>query len=203
MADTILVPCETCGALFEKPRNHSNSIKHCSVACRFWPKVDKSGGQDGCWEWKGCTDNTRNGGYGMFTMDYRSHRAHRIAYELTHGPIPDGLVACHHCDNPRCCNPSHLFIGTVADNNADRERKGRSNRSPEIIARMAATKRGKPVPAAVLEAAIRANTGKKRSPETLEKMRLAHLGVKRSEETKAKLREAWVRRKQKMQAGKM
>lgn len=78
---------------------------------------------DGCWNWNG----TRNGyGYGVFLMPgEKPVRAHRYAFERVHGPIPDGLVVMHSCDNPACVNPAHLSVGTRNDNNQDKKRKGR------------------------------------------------------------------------------
>lgn len=89
----------------------------------FWSRVDKSGGPDACWEWRGWRDRD---GYGALSVMNKFTRAHRFAFELERGPIPAGLVACHACDNPGCCNPSHLFVGTAADNNRDKEQKGRA-----------------------------------------------------------------------------
>lgn len=91
---------------------------------RFWRDVDKRG-PDECWPWK---RSTMRGGYGRFPVTSRNQqRAHRYAYELTHGPIPKDIVICHRCDNPPCCNPAHLFAGTHADNVRDRVAKGRSS----------------------------------------------------------------------------
>lgn len=88
----------------------------------FWARVVK---EDGCWRWVGAIDR---GGYGRFTVRRRAIRAHRYAWEAVNGPVPTGLCVCHHCDNPRCVRPDHLFVGTYADNNRDRDAKGRTAR---------------------------------------------------------------------------
>lgn len=64
-------------------------------------------------------------GYGVLTINYKAKQAHRLAYELNHGPIPVGLFVCHRCDTPACCNPDHLFLGTQRDNVRDSVSKGR------------------------------------------------------------------------------
>lgn len=76
-----------------------------------------------CWEWTG---RRNEDGYGMFDFQNTGGYAHRYMWKLHNGEIPDGLVVCHKCDNPPCCNPSHLFLGTVQDNISDRDRKGRT-----------------------------------------------------------------------------
>lgn len=91
---------------------------------RLWLKVRKG---DGCWTFTGA----RNGyGYGVLieTVDGQRHErlAHRVAWSEANGPIPAGMVICHHCDNPPCVRPDHLFLGTHADNMADMIAKGRA-----------------------------------------------------------------------------
>lgn len=102
----------------EKP-----SRQEISDADRFWARVRKG---PGCWEWQGGSDRK---GYGAFSVSSARIAAHRFAWELEHGPIPDGLHVLHTvCDNPRCVRASHLKLGTNAENQADRAAKGRSSK---------------------------------------------------------------------------
>lgn len=100
---------------------------------RFWQKVEKT---DTCWLWRGSKNTT---GYGQLRTD-RLEKAHRISWEIHNGPIPDGLAVLHACDNPPCVNPSHLWLGTQADNARDRQAKGRQNRRPGDLRRTIPTK---------------------------------------------------------------
>lgn len=88
---------------------------------RFWSNATRA--DNGCLEWAGAVDKD---GYGVASKDGRRKRAHRLAWELTRGAIPPGALVCHACDNPRCMNPDHLFVGTTADNVNDRVTKGRT-----------------------------------------------------------------------------
>lgn len=86
---------------------------------RFFTKFQQG---DGCWEWKcGLTDK----GYGQFWVKPQNILAHRVAYILEYGPIPEGMHVCHHCDNRKCVKPTHLFLGDNQANVTDKVTKGR------------------------------------------------------------------------------
>lgn len=86
---------------------------------RFWVKVQKG---DGCWEWS-ATKNNR--GYGMVGINYHHYLAHRISYLIHNGPFQKRAKVLHKCDNPKCVNPEHLFLGSMKDNTKDMLEKGR------------------------------------------------------------------------------
>lgn len=94
---------------------------------RFWSRLEHR--KTGCWEWTGSRNRD---GYGSLTVEGRSHGAHRVAWSLANGEIPAGLMVCHSCDNPPCCNPDHLWLGTSADNQRDAAAKGRSRTGRQI-----------------------------------------------------------------------
>lgn len=90
----------------------------------FWRRVnipDVPHPDSWCWEWKGSLAK----GYGQFKVHGWTSRAHRVAYEIARGPIPDGMGVLHSCDNPRCVNPYHLRVGTHQDNMDDKRIRGR------------------------------------------------------------------------------
>ena len=91
---------------------------------RFFDKISKSPTERGCLEWTACRIRD---GYGVFGIGSKTFLAHRIAYFISTGDDPLELLVCHHCDNPSCCEPSHLWLGTDAENGIDRDRKGRGN----------------------------------------------------------------------------
>jgi hypothetical protein len=101
-----------------------------TLAERFWSKVLKT---DTCWFWQAQVNNK---GYGVFTYytvrtptrPSKGLYAHRVSWMLTHGDIPEGLRVLHRCDNPPCCNPKHLFLGTQKENMVDCAKKGRASK---------------------------------------------------------------------------
>lgn len=147
------ITCKSCGSPFQK----LNRREFCSDTCRydgrrvrnrrtpeanFWTRVSKSEATE-CWLWIGALDKQ---GYGKLFYGNgpgNSWRAHRFSYELHHGKINGSgreLFVCHKCDNPRCVNPAHLFLGTAKDNVHDMIAKGRakmSHHSPSFDAEAA------------------------------------------------------------------
>ena len=81
---------------------------------------------EGCWEWTGTLNSTGYGSYGK-------RLAHRVAYEVYVGPIPDGMHVCHSCDNRRCANPAHLWLGSASENMRDCKAKGRMSMPPRFV----------------------------------------------------------------------
>lgn len=125
--------CSVCGRDYYVPPSARAVRVACSHACkgklqsewqrkdlgeRFWAKVDKSGN---CWLWTAALLKT---GYGCLRINRKTTRAHRVAYELSVGPIPEGALLRHTCDNPRCVNPAHLLLGDKRSNAMDAIERG-------------------------------------------------------------------------------
>lgn len=133
--------CKGCGRSFSPSRGSlglycsrpcARSAKATSLEHKFWKSVEKT---DGCWLWKAGKSPY---GYGKISHGGKGLRAHRVSWELHRGPIPEGMLVLHDCpggDNTSCVNPAHLWLGTDADNIADRERKGRTARGDRSGAR--------------------------------------------------------------------
>lgn len=144
--------CAECGTSFTRPPSEirKGGGKFCGRVCRqvfdskrmnsaqalearLWEKVKKNGPVPEhrpelgpCWVWTGAR---RSGGYGVLRIGRSSVPAHQLAFESRFGDMPKGMVCCHFCDNPPCCNPSHLFAGTMKDNSRDMIAKGRGGKT--------------------------------------------------------------------------
>ena len=135
--------CRRCNEMFTEARGDSNAQwelrEFCSITCNnssshrvtsIFKRLERyQVKKTGCWGWSGATDDH---GYGILSSrDKRAsaspEKAHRVSFEMAFGEIPEGLSVCHHCDNPPCTNPEHLFAGTQKDNSLDCSRKGRIN----------------------------------------------------------------------------
>ena len=107
-----------CSGLFTIKRNHVSV----PIEIRFMRHVTRTAT---CWIWTGARDRD---GYGCYDLEGHHTRAHRVSWRIYHGEIPSGLWVLHHCDNPCCVNPEHLFLGTHLDNMRDMVSKGRAHR---------------------------------------------------------------------------
>ena len=111
--------CRHCGQTFHPGQRRP--CRYCSHACHIWAKVEVRG-EDECWPHRLASQK----GYGRLPGTWGT-LIHRAVYWLAHGCKPLEGVICHHCDNPSCCNPAHLYEGTMLDNMRDRDSRGRAN----------------------------------------------------------------------------
>ena len=119
----MLFNCARCSNPFYRSRPSANREIYCSLSCRVWSHVNTNTDPKKCWPWASLSHHYF--GYGMIRVGGRTVTAHRAIWEISRGPIPAGMLVCHMCDNPACCNPEHLFLGTAKDNALDMMRKGR------------------------------------------------------------------------------
>jgi hypothetical protein len=129
----MILYCGQCNAVILGDQvDHGKRRKFCSRSCaqawltaplteRIWRRVDRTGA--GCWEWPGGRDGY---GYGIMVAGRRLSKAHRVAWESVNGPIPRGAHILHHCDNPPCVRPDHLYAGSHADNMRDMAQRARA-----------------------------------------------------------------------------
>jgi HNH endonuclease len=103
-------------------RTRQSEARKIPIEQRFWARVVKH--EPGCWEWTGFLNHD---GYGLLSRGRTKVGAHRLSWEIHFGSIPDGMYVCHHCDNPQCARPDHLFLGTQRDNMRDCGRKRRNH----------------------------------------------------------------------------